>query len=233
MAGSEPRLRRSSMAARLSLATEPWCASASSSPARSLSAAASRSASRRLFTNTMVERWARISSTRRGWRLGQMEGRRGGWLAFPTGSSSSSLQGDPSSASSSRAPAGSAPEAGARAGAGAPSPRRAMSSTGTSMLSSTARREPASAMVTARGVHEPSAPRSPPASRRAASSAGRWVAERPMRCRGPLRPGSAARRSRDSARCAPRLVGTMLWISSTITVSTVARVARAFEVSSR
>jgi hypothetical protein len=37
----------------------------------------------------------------------------------------------------------------------------------------------------------------------------------------------------DSARCAPRLPGTSAWISSMITVSTVARRSRAFEVSRR
>ena len=232
MAGSRPRLRRSSIAARLSLATEPWCASASSSPARSFRAAARRSARRRLFTKTMVERCARISSTRRGCRLGQIDGRRGGWLALPSGSSWSD-QGAPSSSEGSGW-ASAAPPAGAPSGAWAA--RRAMSSTGTSMVSSTARREPASAMTTGRGVQptRPSGrPTSPPPSRRAASSAGRWVADRPMRWSEPVRPGRASRRSRESARCAPRLVGTMLWISSTITVSTPARIERAREVSSR
>ena len=40
-------------------------------------------------------------------------------------------------------------------------------------------------------------------------------------------------RSSDSARCAPRLVETSAWISSTITVSTERSRSRAFEVSSR
>ena len=44
---------------------------------------------------------------------------------------------------------------------------------------------------------------------------------------------SASSRSSDSARCAPRLPGTSAWISSMITVSTVASRSRAFDVSSR
>ncbi len=51
---------------RFSRATDPWCASAISSPAVSLSAPASRSASRRLLAKIIVERCARTSSTRRG-----------------------------------------------------------------------------------------------------------------------------------------------------------------------
>ena len=74
-----PAARRSSAgprsAARRSRAIEPWCASAISSSASSFSAAASRSASRRLLTKIIVERCARISSTRRGWIDGQIEAR--------------------------------------------------------------------------------------------------------------------------------------------------------------
>ena len=46
-----------------------------SSPASSLIAAASRSASRRLLTKIIVERCARISSTSRGWIAGQIDRR--------------------------------------------------------------------------------------------------------------------------------------------------------------
>ena len=46
-------------------------------------------------------------------------------------------------------------------------------------------------------------------------------------------PTRRSRRSRLRARCEPRLVGTMAWISSMITASTPARVSRAAEVSSR
>ena len=66
IAFSVPRLSRSSISRRCSRASEPWWARASSSPASSFRCAASRSASRRAFTNTIVERWARISSRSRG-----------------------------------------------------------------------------------------------------------------------------------------------------------------------
>ncbi len=56
------------------------------------------------------------------------------------------------------------------------------------------------------------------------SSIGFCVADRPMRCSG--RRTSAASRSSDSARCAPRLLGATAWISSTITVRVVASIAR-------
>ena len=59
--------------------------------------------------------------------------------------------------------------------------------------------------------------RAPPR-KRATSSSGRCVADRPMRCSGDA--VIASSRSIDSARCAPRLVGTSAWISSTMTVST-------------
>ena len=65
-----------------------------------------------------------------------------------------------------------------------------------------------------------------PPRNRATSSSGRWVADSPTRCSG--RPAtSASSRSSDSARCAPRLLGTRAWISSTITVSTARRRSRA------
>ena len=73
MAGSSPRLSSSSICARMSFATEPWCALAISSSATSLSACASRSARRRELQKIIVERWARMSSTSRGWIDGQIE----------------------------------------------------------------------------------------------------------------------------------------------------------------
>ena len=81
------------------------------------------------------------------------------------------------------------------------------------------------------GVHDLDlAVRSPP--RKAAiASSGRCVADRPMRC------GSASarwlRRSRLSARCAPRFVAAMACTSSTMTCSTPRRISRAWLVSSR
>jgi hypothetical protein len=70
-----------------------------------------------------------------------------------------------------------------------------------------------------------------PPRNRATSSSGRCVADSPMRCSG--RPARCSSRSRDNARCAPRLVGTRAWISSTMTVSTLRSASRALEVNSR
>ena len=198
-AGSRPALSASSMRCRSSRAIEPWCARATSSPASSLRAAARRSARRRLLTNTMVERWARTSSSSRG------------------------MDGGPDRAARTKPPAGpSSRSPGPPAGESSPS--RDMSSTGTSTLRSKALRAPASTMVTGRGfgVRAPE----PPPRKRATSSSGRAVAERPMRCRRPRHEGARAARG-DRARWAPRLVPTSAWISSTMTVSTVARPARA------
>ena len=57
--GSRPALSASSISTRSSRAIDPWWARATPSPPSSLRAAAIRSASRRLFTKMMVERWAR------------------------------------------------------------------------------------------------------------------------------------------------------------------------------
>ena len=113
-------------------------------------------------------------------------------------------------------------------------PTRAMSSTGTSMRRESALRAPASTRVTGlqagdvsrRGELASAARPSPvrprraaaatapgatgragtaPPRKRATSSSGRWVAERPMRWRG--RPVRASSRSRLRRRWAPRLVG--------------------------
>ena len=43
-----------------------------------------RSARRRLFTKTRVERWARISSSRRGWMAGQIDERGAAAAAGPS-----------------------------------------------------------------------------------------------------------------------------------------------------
>ncbi len=125
MARRWPRLRPSSMAARFSRATDPWCASASSSPAESLIAAATRSARRRLFTKTRVERCARISSTRRAWMLGHE-------LVGSGGASADARLGVPvstTSRSSLRAPA-STIAAGRGRPSEKPASRRATSSSG-------------------------------------------------------------------------------------------------------
>ena len=60
--GISPAFSSSSTTRRCSRASEPWWARASSSPASSLIRSASRSARRRLFTKTIVERCARTSS---------------------------------------------------------------------------------------------------------------------------------------------------------------------------
>ena len=71
----------------------------------------------------------------------------------------------------------------------------------------------------------------PPVRKRATSSAGRTVAESPMRWAGVA--SSVSRRSSERARCAPRLVAATACTSSTITHRTPARVSRAAEVSIR
>ena len=119
-------------------------------------------------------------------------------------------------ASSSAPPSGDAP-----VGVSAPPPGSAMLLT-----------EPASTMVTGRGWSPSKPPR-----RRATSSSGLCVAERPMRWSagafGSRARRSASSRSSERKRCAPRLVDTSWWISSTMTVSTPARPSRACEGSMR
>ena len=95
-----------------------------------------------------------------------------------------------------------------------------MSSTGTSIDRSSRGFSPASTMATGRGL-----PFTLPPRKRAIASSGRCVADSPMRCGS--RPVSSTSRSSDSMRCAPRLPGASAWISSTMTVSTVAQDARA------
>ena len=55
------------------------------------------------------------------------------------------------------------------------------------------------------------------------SSSGRWVAERPIRWKGPA---SASSRSSERARWEPRLSRATAWISSTITVRTPDNIPR-------
>ncbi len=70
-----------------------------------------------------------------------------------------------------------------------------------------------------------------PPRKRATSSIGRTVADRPMRCAGFSK--RASRRSRLTARWAPRLVAATACTSSTMTVWTLRSVAAACEVSIR
>ncbi len=102
-----------------------------------------------------------------------------------------------------------------------------MSSTGMTTSTSSGLLMPASTIVTGRG--SPGAAQPP--RKRATSSSGRCVADRPMRCGGTVVTSSS--RSSDSARWAPRLVGARAWISSTITTSTPVSVSRADDVSMR
>ncbi len=71
--GRSPDFRASSISTRASRLTEPWWARAIGSSASSLSRSARRSASRRLLTNTRVERCARTSSSSSGYTAGQIE----------------------------------------------------------------------------------------------------------------------------------------------------------------
>jgi hypothetical protein len=113
------------------------------------------------------------------------------------------------------------PAADPDAGSFETSPMAAMSSTGTTTERSKAFSLGGATTVTGRR----------PPRKRATSSSGRTVADRPMRRAG--RSSSSSRRSRLRARWAPRLVATTEWTSSTITVSMWARASRALEVSSR
>ncbi len=70
-----PAFSRSSTSSRCSRASDPWCERTSVSPARSFSAPASRSASRRLLTKMRVERWRRIRSRSWGWMAAHIDGR--------------------------------------------------------------------------------------------------------------------------------------------------------------
>ena len=65
-AGRSPRFSMSSTSSRCSRAIEPWWARAISASASSFNRFATRSAERRLLTNTIVESWLRTSSSRAG-----------------------------------------------------------------------------------------------------------------------------------------------------------------------
>ena len=107
---------------------------------------------------------------------------------------------------------------------GSESPIRDRSSTGTTTCSSSVFSPPASTMATSR-------PGPTPPRNRATVSRGRCVADRPIRCGG--RAARRSRRSRESARCAPRFVPATACTSSTITCSTPRRVSRPPLVRSR
>ena len=222
---------RSSISTRCARAIEPWCERTSVSPASSLSAPASRSASRRLLTKISVERCARISSSSRGWIADQIDGRavadRRGPARDVVGRRQPrhvldrhldrQLQRLPRAGVDDRdRPVAHGAARGAELGVDRVAHRRPC---GRSARSSCVGRRPSAGRGSA------------PPRNRATSSSGRCVAERPMRCGG--RAQRAASRSSDSARCAPRLVGTSAWISSMMIVSTARSASRAFDVSSR
>ena len=224
---SRPDLRSSSMSARCSLLTEPWCARASTGSApcpvalppiccaggrvgvgesavpwrsaqASLRRAVSRSASPRELQNTMVERTFSTRSRRSCSTCGHM------------------LAGVRSSVALGRGSAAARPPGSARLMA-----KLVMSSTGT--VTSRERSDSLSGATMRTGARPPR--------NRATSSCGRTVALSPTR-----RAGCSSRsssRSSERARWAPRLVPATAWISSTMTVSTSSSDSRAADVSIR
>ena len=84
---SRPSFSASSMSTRCGRASDPWWARTSGSPASSFSAAARRSATRRLLTKISVEVCDCTSASRRGWIAVQIDGRVGPCEAGPLGMS--------------------------------------------------------------------------------------------------------------------------------------------------
>ena len=236
-ARSVPSLSICSVMARSSLDTDPWCARAitlgalpatsvcfiscagsrrvsgesesgsCSSAYSSLSRLVTRSAVRREFTKTSVERcsmtWVKSSVSING----QMD--------FAVGSSESAATG-----SASAIPSGSSNVDSPMVEPGSGVGRSDMSSTGT-RTDSSQRLSAGGAMISTGR---------PPLRKLATDSSGRTVADSPMRWK---EPASRSRRSRVSARCTPRFVPARAWISSIMTVSTLARTPAAWEVSMR
>ncbi len=169
-----------------------------------------RSASRRELVNTIVDRCRRTSSSTRSSTAGQIDG-----LRVPPSAPviSSSVPMPPGSGASGSGVTGPS-------GGGGPS-SSVMSSTGTTTRISMVL--PMAGATTRTGRV--------PARNALTSSIGRTVADSPMRWAGAG--SSSSRRSRDSARWAPRLVPATACTSSTMTVSTPRSDSRAAEVSSR
>ena len=200
----------------------------------------SRSQAPRELTKTSVVRWARTWSRIAFSRCGQIEADTRAGTPEPGRSARPAAMARLSARSERQAcedPARPIPEGWAfwplPALAGAASARsirvrrseiagmRAMFSTGTATVTSGVARPSSAMIVTGCG----------PPRNRVASSGGEMVADRPMRCAG--RPRRSSRRSRDTARCVPRLEPAKEWISSTMTVSTVRSVSRTVLVSMR
>ena len=175
-AGSRPAFRSSSIRARCSLLTEPWCARAigggsgwpaatARSRAISLTCAVMRSARRRLLAKTRVVRCCSMRSTSCSSMCGQIDVRATEPAALPEIS--------------------------------VVAPSSAMSSTGTRICRSHCFSLGGATMVAGRDGR----------TNVATVSSGLTVADRPIRWAG--RSSSRSRRSRDSARWAPRLVPAM------------------------
>ena len=185
--------------------------------------AVSLSASPRELTNTIVERWARIRSRMLASTCGQIEPAAVVWPAAGLRSGPSSAPRPPSDPGppGGRLPADggspSRPSAAAAWGTG----MSVMSSTGTATRKSSRREEGGLTTVTGDA----------PPRNAATPSTGRTVADSPTRCAG--RGSKASRRSRLTARWAPRFVPATAWTSSTMTVRTPCRVSRARDVSMR
>ncbi len=84
---SRPSFSASSMSTRCGRASDPWWARTRGSPASSFSAAARRSATRRLLTKISVEVCDCTSASSRGWIAVQIDGRVGPCEAGPLGMS--------------------------------------------------------------------------------------------------------------------------------------------------
>ena len=193
----------------------------------SFSRAVSFSHSPREFTNTMVVRCASTSSKMDASMSGQMDdvparlsgvAPRGLSPAMSERSARSDFHA--SSAGTRRGPP-PRPARGPSASAPGKAGMAVMSRTGTTTR--TSRSGLPAAAMTRTGCGPPR--------KRATSSAGRTVAESPMRCAG--RSSRSSSRSRLSARCAPRLLPASACTSSTMTVSTPRSTSRALDVSMR
>ena len=193
----------SSIATRCSRAIDPWWARTRSSPASSLRRWARRSARRRLFVKTIVERCGLISSRIAGWIAGQMLVRASGFVAGPPGCWSS----------------------------GRTSPGAVMSSIGTTTWSSSGLRAPASTIVTSRPG--PDAAEEPGDRLERSLGGGQADPLRRPAAVLVAAATRCSRRSSVRARWAPRFDPAIAWTSSTITCSTPARTSRAWLVSIR
>jgi len=195
---SEPAFRRCSALKRVSFDRLPWWAATLSSPSRSASWRDTRSTPRRVFENTNVVWCSSMSLASWSYTVAQTS---------PDITASSGADGITRLMSRSR----TCPEL--TIWVVVPGRGSRGSSGNSSLCGSCEPREPLP------GTAIPS-----PTRKRATSSMGFCVADKPMRCTGCA--AFAASRSSVSARCAPRLVCATAWISSTMTVRTVVNISR-------